>query len=123
MKTRIAAVALAAGALALGTALPAHADQGWVSLVYSNAQGKVYWVHGPVSQATADEEAMNDCTKTGATDCQVAASSADCAAVAVNGDSWKGGTGSTAQAATANAVANLGQQPTDSKAHCSSDAQ
>jgi hypothetical protein len=110
----VVALAAAAGAAVISAA-PAHADPGWVTFVFSPSTWNLSQVWGPRDQASAEQAAMSACRNAGASDCQIVASSGDCAAFVKNGDSWNAATGLNAPVAVAAAALGLGIPPGTSK--------
>jgi Domain of unknown function (DUF4189) len=105
MNTKMMALSVAAAAAvvsgAIGAAVPAAAASGWVAEAYSpSAPTSLYEAWGAASEASIEANALDQCkTATGKSDCTLAISTGQCAAVAVDGDEVYGGWGPTKAAA------------------------
>ncbi len=101
---RFVLAAAATVGLSMGLVAPAHADGTWAAIAYSPSHKNAYMTSwGPLTRAQAEQDALQDCNINGISDCQIAASSADCVALVYDSKGAHGGVGATDQAAAADA--------------------
>lgn len=123
IKSLSVGVAAAATTAAVVHGAPAHADPGWVAFVFSPSTWNLSQVWGSHDRASTEQSAMSACTNGGASDCQIVASSGDCAAFVKDGDRWNAATGWSAPVAVFAAASGLGMPPgtTKTASECSWD--
>jgi hypothetical protein len=115
MRTQMAALAFANGALALGIGLagPAVADADyWAAVAASPSTGESEFANGPNGKQATESAALSGCAaeQGNPTDCAVVASSPQCVALATNPGNYiayAGGSGATRDAASSAAIAAL----------------
>ncbi len=102
--TSVVGVGIAVATSTLLLSAPAHADSDWNAIAYSVATGAHGYAYSP-SHDKAESLALGYCSRDGASDCEIAATSdTGCLAAAVDGNHLVGGLGPTEEAAKNDAV-------------------